>query len=353
MKSLYSLATLVAIASPLAAQRTQVWETTPRSGTIERTPGMAYTYTTSRRAIIGVSVDTRPNDNDTLGATIASVTPGGPAARAGLLGGDIVTKVNGTALADRRSRNDDEDNNSTPGLRMVEVLARLSPGDTATVEWKRGTERNRRTARIVTEAAAGMLSSAGPDIRIYTDEGPGRFKFNFDDAPRQMIELQGRLEALRGPMAMTLPRMDGQQVFFRVGGPFGGVQFAPLNEDLGHYFGTTEGVLVLETPDSSAHVDLKGGDVILAVGDRKPTSVEHLFRILGSYEDDESVSFDVMRDKRRITITAKAEDIRGGGRMRILEDRLRPTTVPDMAPPESDRPAPARPAPRRAPRSGT
>ena len=82
MKSLYSLATLVAIASPLAAQRTQVWETTPRSGVIERTPGsVTYTYSTSRRAIIGVTVDTRPGESDTLGATIVSVTPGGPAAR--------------------------------------------------------------------------------------------------------------------------------------------------------------------------------------------------------------------------------------------------------------------------------
>ncbi|HWA40412.1 MAG TPA: PDZ domain-containing protein, partial [Gemmatimonadales bacterium] len=189
MKSLYPLLTLVALAAPAAAQRTQVYEV-PR----DRSATGVMTYTTSRRAIIGVTVDTRPSESDTLGATVVSVTPGGPAARAGLLGGDIVTKVNGTVLADRRARSDD-DETSTPGLRMIEVLSRLSPGDTATVEWKRGTERNRRTARIVTEAAAGMLSSAGPDIRIYTDEGPGRFKFNFDDGPRGVAELQGRLEA--------------------------------------------------------------------------------------------------------------------------------------------------------------
>ncbi len=357
MKSLYSLAILATVAAPVAAQRVQVYEATPRPDVVLRSPG-AVTYTTSGRAIIGVMIDTRPSGNDSIGATVSGVTPGGPAARAGLLGGDIITKVDGTVLVERRRRTED-DQQSAPGLRLVELIARVEPGDTVAVEWKRGTERNRRTARIVTEAAAGMvystrpdgsLGAVGPDVRIYTDEGPGRFKSNFDNGPARMRELEGRLEALRGPMAMALPGMGGDHVFLRLGGPFGGVQFAPLNADLGRYFGTSEGVLVLETPDTSAHVDLKGGDVILSVDGRKPTNVEHLFRILGSYEDDESISFDVMRDKRRISVTAKAEDIRGGGRMRMIERELMPSREPMPAP---GMPAPRPTQPRRTPRSGT
>ena len=353
MKSLYSLATLVAIASPVAAQRVQVYDA-PRSGAITRTvPGGMMTYTTSRRAIIGVTIDTRPGANDSIGATISGVTPGGPAARAGLLGGDIITKFNGTVLVERNRRNsdDDEAEQSVPGLRLVELVARTEPGDTVTVEWKR--ERSRRTARIVTEAAANMVLGGGPDFRVYTDEGPGRFKFNFDNGPRSLIELQGRLEELRGATGLALPGMDGDHVFLRLGGPFGGVQFAPLNADLGRYFGTSEGILVLETPDTSAHVDLKGGDVILAVDGRKPTGVEQLMRILGSYNDDETVNFDVMRDKRHVAVTAKAEDVRGGGRMRMLERQLMPDREPGMEAPAPDGPRPARPLPRRVPRSGT
>lgn len=350
MKSLYSLVALAAIASPLAAQRVQVYEA-PRSGAIARTPA-PMTYTASRRAVIGVTIDMRPSDSDSLGATLSGVTPGGPAARAGLLAGDIITKFNGTALADRgrRANADEPEDQSGPALKMLELAARMSPGDTVAVEWKRDRERNRRTARIVAEAASGMVFSGGPDFRVYTDEGPGRFKFNFEDGPRSLLELQGRLEELRGPLA-GLPGMNGGNVFVRLGGPFGGIQFAPLNADLGRYFGTTEGILVLETPDTSAHVDLKGGDVILAVGDRKPTNVEHLFRILGSYEDAETIRFDVMRDKRRVTVEAKAEDIRGAGRMRLFERRMR-----EGEPLLERTPAPApaeRPAPRRTPRSGT
>lgn len=354
MKSLYSLAALVAIASPVAAQRVQVYEA-PRSGVIARVPGMQ--YTTSRRAVIGVTIDMRPSDSDTLGATLSGVTPGGPAARAGLLAGDIITKFNGTALADRGRRTADSDvvpDQSGPALKMLELAARMSPGDTVTVEWKRDRERNRRTARVVAEASAAMVFSGGPDFRVYTDEGPGMFKFRTQDGPGSILELQGRLEALRGATGLALPGMDGDRVFLRMGGPLGGVQFAPLNADLGRYFGTSEGILVLETPDTSAHVDLKGGDVILAVDGRKPAGVEQLMRILASYEDEETVNFDVMRDKRHVAVTAKAQDLRGGARMRMIERELMPSREPGMDAPAPTSPRGARPAqPRRVPRSGT
>lgn len=346
MKFLYSLVALAAIASPVTAQRVKVYEG-PRAGA----PGTT-TYTTSRRAVLGIMVDLRPSDNDSTGATISGVTPGWAGRRGRAAGGGRdhqVQRHRAGGPGRRIEGSADEADQSAPGSGCSSFTSRMSPGDTVTVEWKRERERNRRTARVVAEAAGGMVFSGGPDFRVYTDEGPGRFRFNFEDGPRGMTELDGRLKALRGPMAMSLPRMSGDHLFLRLGGPFGGIQFAPLNADLGRYFGTAEGILVLETPDTSAHVDLKGGDVILSIGDRKPTSVEHLFRILGSYQDEETIRFEVMRDKRRVTVEARAEDIRGGGRMRVLERRmLEGVPVPDRDPAPVERTAP-----RRAPRSGT
>lgn len=320
--SFVALVVFAATATPLSAQRVEVYEA-PRSGTMLRSPAMAGNLQASRRAVIGVTVDMRPSGNDSVGATISAVTPGGPAARAGLVGGDIVTKFNGTALAERGRRSAEEDDGeeqSAPGLRMLELAARMAPGDTVTVEWRH--ERQRKTARIAPEPVAAMVFSGRPDMRVFTDEGPGgayRYRVELgEQGPAELRQrLEGRLEALRTPM--MIPGFDGDHVFMRLGGPFGGVQFAPLNADLGRYFGTTEGILVLETPDTSAHIDLKGGDVILAIGDRKPTSVEHLFRILGSYQEDETVRFDLMRDKRRVTVEGKADDLRASGRIRTFE----------------------------------
>lgn len=357
-QTLGALALLTLTALPLAAQgRVEVYETRPstRGRTLVREMPQTGIMTASRRAVIGITLNLRPSSsNDSVGATVAAVTPGGPAARAGIVSGDIIIKFDGTALVDRARRtprsDDDEEAQSAPGLRLLELTARQSPGDTVAVEWRH--ERQRKTASIVMEESPSTVVYSGePGMRFYTEEGPGRFKFQMGE-PRGMAELEGRLEALRGGLAMTMPDGGmGGNIFMRFGGPLGGVQFAPLNADLGRYFGTTEGILVLETPDSSANVDLKGGDVIVSIGDRKPTSVEHLFRILGSYQSDEMVRFDIMRDRRRMTIEAKAEDLQGERPMRGFGRQLMPSETPaPMRTPDREAPVPAQP--RRTPRPG-
>lgn len=338
IRTLGALAAFAVSALPLAAQRGQVYET-PRSDVFSVTPdpGMGGAIA-SRRAVIGVTLDMRPSGNDSVGATLSAVTPGGPAARAGIVAGDVVTKFDGMMLVERGRRNnaavDDEDAQSGPALRMLELAARMAPGDTVTVEWKH--ERARKTARIVAEASSAMVFSGSPGMRVYSDEGPGgTFRYRIESGENGPDLLRRRLDGQLAELQPMLPGMGGEHLFIRMGGPFGGIQFAPLNADLGRYFGTTEGILVLETPDTSAHVDLKGGDVILAIGDRKPTSVEHLFRILGSYQDDETVRFDVMRDKRRVTVEAKSDDLRASGRVRVLERTINPE--PGMRPAQPPR----------------
>jgi S1-C subfamily serine protease len=71
--------------------------------------------TSSHRAALGVRVQTVTGpDGQPAGAGIAAVTPGGPAAKAGLQPGDVVTAVNGTAAPDTET--------------LATVLAGLQPG---------------------------------------------------------------------------------------------------------------------------------------------------------------------------------------------------------------------------------
>ena len=101
---------------------------------------------TQRRARLGVSVDMRANDADSIGATLQSVTPGGPAAKAGLKSGDIITKINGKSLTASDNVRSGEDE-SLPGVRLVEYAAQLKPNETVTIEYRRGTAR--QTATLV------------------------------------------------------------------------------------------------------------------------------------------------------------------------------------------------------------
>jgi S1-C subfamily serine protease len=76
--------------------------------------------TSSHRAALGLRVQTVTGpDGQPAGAGIAAVTPGGPAAKAGLQPGDVITAVNGTATPDTET--------------LAAVLAGLQPGQQVTV----------------------------------------------------------------------------------------------------------------------------------------------------------------------------------------------------------------------------
>jgi S1-C subfamily serine protease len=86
--------------------------------------------------------------------------------------------------------------------------------------------------------------------------------------------------------------------------PLARLELAPLNSDLGQYFGVNQGVLVISAPRDSA-LGLKGGDVVLAVDGRRPAGPSHLLRILRSYESGESFKLDILRNHKRETVTAR------------------------------------------------
>src|SRR5207247_233529 len=126
------LSTVLAAALPgvLAAQRT------PRTPRPPRAP-RAYAYSMSdHHGRIGVVPNSKPDSQtDKIGARLEAVTPGGPAAKAGLKVGDIITKFNGTSLAGAQAEDEDE---SGPSAKLVELARKLEPGDTVQVGERRG-----------------------------------------------------------------------------------------------------------------------------------------------------------------------------------------------------------------------
>ena len=92
---------------------------------------------------------------------------------------------------------------------------------------------------------------------------------------------------------------------FTIGGPGGlaysfgvtsveGVEFIELNPELGEYFGSDTGVLVVEVDEDST-LGLMAGDVVLAVGAREAETVGRLLRLIRSYDEDEPIRFRIMR----------------------------------------------------------
>ena len=52
----------------------------------------------NRRARLGIKVNLQARDTDSLGAYVESVSPNGPAAKAGLRSGDVITKLDGKSV---------------------------------------------------------------------------------------------------------------------------------------------------------------------------------------------------------------------------------------------------------------
>ena len=248
-------AMLAAWPASLAAQR-------PRRP--PRPPGV-FVLHDDNRGRIGVVVKTQPDSQaDKLGAKIEGVTPGGPAAKAGLKVGDIITKFNGTALAGLKAEDEDE---SGPGTNLVQLARKLEPGDTVQIEYRRGSDTKKAT--LVAEDLGWM-----PNVRVM-------------------------------PGMPSMPDMPDMRHFeFSFGMPWGDLELVSLNPDLGEYFGTKEGVLVVKAPADSS-LPLKGGDVITSIGGRKPANPSHAMRIFRSYEKGETVSIEILRKQKRLTVAWK------------------------------------------------
>lgn len=274
---LAALAACLLAPAAATAQETPPLPRRPRTPpNVERGPFRAFTFSDSRGRI-GVLVDQRPDAAaEKLGARIEGVTPGGPAEKAGIKAGDIITRFNGTALGG--TRGEDTDNEvSGPGMKLIELARALEPGDTVQVEYRRGNDT--RKATIIAEDLGG----------VYTERTP-------------FFGLGGSMEGMLPKMHMGPGEFE-----FSFGSPWGGIELVKLNPDLGDYFGTREGVLVVRAPEDST-LALKGGDVIIAIGGRKATSPMQAMRILRSYEAGETVSLDVLRKQKRVSVTWKVPE---------------------------------------------
>lgn len=236
-----------------------------------------------RRARLGVTVDLHASDADSIGATLQTVTPGGPAAKAGLKSGDIVTRIGGKSLTAGDNMRSGQDE-SLPGMRLVEYASQLKPEETITIEYRRAGTRHSTT----------LVTGDEPIAMIEVYPGGGEFEVNL---PRMQERSPLRGSVRAGPGGFTA-------YAYALGGPLADLELAPLNAELGSYFGSTEGVLVINVPKEST-LGLRGGDVILAVDGRKATSPNSLLRILRTYDAGESFKLEIMRNKARTTVTSQ------------------------------------------------
>ncbi|MBM4219242.1 MAG: PDZ domain-containing protein [Gammaproteobacteria bacterium] len=240
-----------------------------------------------RRAMLGVNLGgAEPNGG---GVRVESVSPGGPAADAGVKAGDVIVAVQSKPVA--------------TGRELVRAMESVEAGDKVVLSLKR----DGKPLNLTVQAR-----SIDRALFVGTPAAP-------------LVHALPALRALDG-----LPHGAMHWLL----ADWGDAEFITLTPELGRYFGAEKGVLVARAPER-AGLELRDGDVILAIGGREPQSGSHAMRILRSYQPGESVELRVLRDRRAQTLSAKIPE----------RDLLRRFDTPLLLPP-APTPPPAPPAPR-------
>jgi hypothetical protein len=133
---------------------------------------------------------------------------------------------------------------------------------------------------------------------MHPDDGRA-FAFAFGDEGPEGPE-PWMIEPDAPGMRMRSFARDGQLSFIST--DLEELELVPLNADLAPYFGATDGVLVISVPKGST-LNLKGGDVLLQIDGRAPSNTSQVHRILRSYDPGNTVKFEVMRNKKTVTVT--------------------------------------------------
>jgi membrane-associated protease RseP (regulator of RpoE activity) len=219
---------------------------------------MRFVFGRPQGSMMGVNIGGDAGRDE--GVEVVGVSPGGPAAQAGLRTGDVIVAVDGRAL--RRSAE------HSAGAQLVEYLRSVEPGRVLKVDYLR--EGKRATASVKAVAAEPPLA------RMLRDHGAGH-------------------------VAVGVAPLVG--AFFGGHGPWDALELVQVTPKLGQYFGTESGLLVVRAPESTG-LSLEEGDVLLTIDGRTPENPGHAFRILDSYQPGEKVKLGVLRQRKRVSVEA-------------------------------------------------
>lgn len=211
-----------------------------------------------RRAILGVQIDPASGED---GARVLKVSPGGAAEEAGLKDGDIIISLDGRKIAGDGSNR-----------AVLEHMREVKPDQKVKVRVLRA--------------------------------GKNR---DFLVVARPMLPAGGMFSVGMPPVDAVIAGMPLHRIGPSWSGEFGGMELASITPKLGAYFGVTEGVLVVQSPENDAF-KLEDGDVIQSIDGRKPEDGAHALRILRSYQSGEQLNLSVLRQRKPVTLAITMPD---------------------------------------------
>jgi C-terminal processing protease CtpA/Prc len=335
-----------ALSGRMADLSTQLGDVGPRA--------YAYRYIGQPdRAMIGVVL---ASDKD--GARISAVTPDGPAARAGLHDGDVITAIDQHPIAAATA--------AASLASARERLANLKENQSVSIGYRRGVQKG-----VVTIAAQRREAWNWPALMNEDPEHPflpkdfnERIRADVQRATQEAQRVHVDQDRIRAEVARAhseVARANSEEMreaaeqarrVFRRGMPWWGINLAPVDAGLGRYFGASSGALVLST-DTASLPGLRAGDVITRVADETVTRPEDVMRALRDQPPGKEIAVKLMRDRKVLALNVKAPEFKSIFSMPPMPPTPPMPATPPMPPtpatPPSPEAAPTPPSPPSAP----
>jgi membrane-associated protease RseP (regulator of RpoE activity) len=268
-----------------------------------------------RKPVIGVVLAA----DEHAGVRIAAVTPGSAAAGAGLKSGDRITSV--------YSRRLDAADGAARVAQARELLAAIKADTPVLLSY----ERNGKPAtlslvpkiddRVMVMQGAGDAAFDG-NVQVFVgDDGEvreivaDRIHVQAGEARAHAVEARSRAHAARERAEWVMVAPDVRTEVIRLGSDckgddcklpvlaeafrWNGLNLATVDAQLGRYFGTDDGVLVLSTGKDLA--GLQAGDVIRRIGGKPVANPREAMELLRAQPANGKVAVDYLRDRKAAT----------------------------------------------------
>ncbi|GAB3099405.1 PDZ domain-containing protein [Lysobacter terrae] len=326
----------------LAAAREELHRAAQRVAELSRdlggTPDMVIERRLLPRPVLGVILE----GDAGAGVRVAAVTPESGAAKAGLRSGDRITSIEGkvlvgaegeSRLADARARLRKLDDKTPVALTYVREGRTASAKVTPT----RGDQ-----LLMLHEANGDVMTMEGAPTMHVRPDGAVEFESRMVHVAPGGVAPQIRREIIeRAPCDDDDCRMPLLAEAFR----WNGLNLASVDKDLGRYFGTDSGVLVLSIPEGMGG-GLRAGDVLKKVDGKAVKTPREAMAAAHSHEPGSAVAVEYLRDRKllatRMTLPERAM-------LRLPVPPAPPAPPVPPAPPRAGAPAsmavPAMPAP--------
>ena len=253
------------------------------------------------RTRLGLYLDANQSRRfDRDGALVTGVMRDSPAEEAGLEEGDVITVFEGQVLTiplpDSDVERDLDLDRSLPAQRLLALAGDLEEGQTVEIRYLRDGANN--TVNIEADefefpevrtfgTAPGIAWGRGGD-------GNAEYRRRYENFGRDLTDRVRVLGDRLGDFSVGLTGGAGAFAYSFGVTSAEGVEFIDLNPELGEYFGSDTGVLVVEV-DENSMLGLMAGDVVLAVGAREAETVGRVLRLIRSYDEDEPIRFRIIR----------------------------------------------------------